>query len=439
MNRWLAGSGLTLLFLATSAAAYELETSGTTLIRYSKQSVPGFAAQQLLPATQLVDVSMSRLGDGNLSFQLSGWGRIDMADQSDVSGSAAASLTNAFFAYTFPRANAEVKVGRFFVFAGGTAEQLDGISARSDLLERYEGLALHLYTGRPVNLARTVDNKGNFLAGGRLSYRFSPLLELGATMVHEQGATSYRTDSPQSLPQPATDARQQLGGDLWFSPGQLLTVEGRAYYNPVSKGMAEQSCRLTLRPLNRLSIIATYDQRSFSNYFATASNPSLFKPLASQELTSTGASAAYILNDQAEITADLRQFKRSTIGTGTRGGGELRLTLHKALVRSGLGYHRLGAPDGVNSYHELRSYLAYDPGSYQISIDAIGHQYDYPVYLNSSRLAHEVTMSAGYRLKPNLLLSADLTTSRSPQAGDEIKGLLRLDFSQTTLKPGVGL
>lgn len=439
MQRKVAMTLFLLVIAPPFAAAYELATSSTTLFRYEKRSVPGFAAQQLLPATQLVDVNLSKLGDGNLSMQLSGWGRIDLADQSDVSGSAAANLTSAYLAYTFPRANAEVKAGRFFVFAGGSTEQLDGISARSDLLEQYEGLSLHLYGGRPVNLARTVDNKGSFLAGGRLSYRFAPLLELGATMLHEQGATSYRTDSPQGLPQPAADSRQLVGGDLWFSPGRLLSVEGRALYNLASNGMAEQSCRLTLRPASRFSVVATYDQHTFSTYFAPASNPSLFRPLAGQDLTSTGASAAYTLNEQAEVTADFRQFKRSSSGTGTRGGGELRLNLYQTQVRSGLSYHRLGSPDGVNSYHELRSYLAYDPGTYQLSIDAIGHQYDYPVYLNSSRLAHEVTVSAGYRLRPGLLLSADLTTSRSPQAGDEIKGLLRLDFSQTTQKPGVGL
>src|SRR5512138_2816099 len=146
-------TGLIVLFttlLPAWACGAELGVNGTTLFRFQQQSAPSSPKKDLAPATQYLGVDAGGLADGNLSFHLYGWGRVDLADEIPVDGKIAGDVTYGYLDYRFPKANGQIRAGRFFVVEGVANEQIDGVSLRSDLLKRYEGLAISLYAGAPA-------------------------------------------------------------------------------------------------------------------------------------------------------------------------------------------------------------------------------------------------------------------------------------------------
>lgn len=427
------------VLLPSNLLALDAGVNGTTIVRYEERSVPGFDKQTMAPATQYLGIDVGKAADGNLSFHLYGWGRADGADKSSSSGSTDAALSYGYLQYRFPKANAEVTLGRQYLYEGGVVEQFDGISARSDLLERYEGLALSTFAGRPVATDRVDDHKGSLLAGGRLSYRVAGVTEVGLSISHESGAAARRYDKPTNSATVVKDTREMAGFDVLYTLNRLIELNGRSLYNLALKEFAEHSYVIVARPTRGLSLTGSYSQHQFKGYFASASNPFLFKPSDADEEASYGGSASYALNAATELTADYTFYDRKTKGTSARLGLGGRLTLVDGKLKTGLDYHRLNAAKGINSYHELRGFALYDPGRYYASLDAIAQRYDDPLpYLNTSKIAYEVIASGGYRLRPWLLLSGDLSTGANPQYGDQVKGLLRLTFAYSTTTGGVG-
>ncbi len=419
--------------------ALDTGVSGTTVIRYEERSVPGFDKTTMVPATQYLGVDVGKAADGNLSFHMYGWGRVDGADQSTPAGSSDAALSYGYLTYQFPKGNAEIKVGRQYLFEGGVIEQMDGVSARSDLFERYEGFALSAFAGKPVKTDRVDDHKGDMLAGGRFSYRIAGVTEIGLFLTHESGAAAYRYDKATNSATVVKDTREQAGFDLLYTLNRLVELNGRSLYNLSLKEFAEHSYVITVKPMPGLSLSGNYNQHQFKGYFASASNPFLFKPNDADEEASYGVSASYSLNAATELTADYTYYDRKTKGTSARLGLGGRLSLLGGKLKTGLDYHRLNAAQGINSYHEARGFALYDPGSYYASLDAIAQRYDDPLpYRDTSKIAYEMIASGGYRLKPWLLLSGDLSAGANPQYGDQVKGLLRLTFAYTTTTGGVG-
>ena len=219
----------TIVFLISMLPALALATdagiNSTTLFRFEERSVPGFDKQRVIPATQFLGADLDGIGDENLSFHFYGWGRLDLGDRSTDGRKTDGDLTYGYLRYHFPKSNGEIKAGRFFIYEGGIAESIDGVSARADLIPAYEGLALSLFTGAPVALDRANDNKGDYIAGGRLSYRYASLLELGASIVHEGGMDRNGPNND------LKSFRQTIGGDIWLRPHKMVELNGRTYYN----------------------------------------------------------------------------------------------------------------------------------------------------------------------------------------------------------------
>src|SRR6185369_13651680 len=187
MKRWGNFLALTLVTLIPSlAGAADLGMSSTTLFRFEQRAFPGFAKVTAAPATEFLRADLEKIGDGNLSLHLYGWERLDLADRSTSEKSNDGDLTYGYLDYRFPTANAQIKAGRFFVNEGVAAEQIDGVSARADLRK---GFTLAMFGGAPVKLDRDSKSKGDYIAGGRGSYRLKGLLELGVSGLYEGGVT----------------------------------------------------------------------------------------------------------------------------------------------------------------------------------------------------------------------------------------------------------
>lgn len=439
MKRLLLPFLLTVVLIPSRSPALDLGVDGTTIVRYEERSVPGFDKQTTVPATQYLGVDLGKAADGHLSFHMYGWGRVDGADQSAPRDASEAALSYGYLSYQFPKGNGEIKAGRQYLYEGGVVEQFDGVSARSDLFEKFEGFAISAFAGKPVKTDRVDDHKGDLITGGRLSYRIAGVTEVGLFLTHENGAAAYQFNKATNSATLVKDNREQAGFDVLYTLNRLVELNGRSLYNLALEEFAEHSYVITVKPIPGLSLSGNYNQHRFKGYFASASNPFLFKPYDADEEASYGGSASYAVNKATELTADYTYYDRKTKGTSARLGIGCRLSLLDGKLKTGIDYHRLNSAKGINSYHEARGFALYDPGSYYASLDAIGQRFDDPLpYRNTSKLAYELIASGGYRLKPWLLLSGDVSAGANPQYGDQLKGLLRLTFAYTTTTGAVG-
>lgn len=401
----------------------EMGVNSTTLIRIEQRAFPGLARQTLVPATEFIGADMEKLGDGNLSFHLYGWGRADLTDRSTSGGTTDGDLAHGYLKYRFPTANREIRAGRIFVREGVAIEPIDGVSARADLKS---GLTLALFGGVPVRLDREGDGKGDYIAGGRGGYRLGGLLELGVSGLHEGGIT----------PDPAGGTgsdRQLVGGDIWALPHPVIELNGHTYYNAATDGLAEHSYLVAVRPHGSLTVSGSYNEVRFRNFFANSTIRSLFNPDTNGEQRSYGGRVTWLYSAPLEVSVDYRRRNRSGASGGTahgnshRFGGELRLTLLYKQLRSGLSYHRGDGAGGFNSYHELRGYGLYDAGPWVASLDVIAQIYGNAVFNRKEAL--EVIASAGYRLLAELALSGEIIYASNPRLDDEVRGVLRLTYN----------
>ncbi|MBT1070980.1 hypothetical protein [Pelotalea chapellei] len=425
------------LLVSSAAIAAETSLDATTILRIERRSVSGSSTQDIMPATQFLNLDVNKLGDGNLSLHLSGWGRVDLADKSYNTDRADGNLTYGYLQYRFTHANADIRAGRLFVHEGIVNEHVDGLALRTDLPL---GFGISAFGGATVHTrhlwGQTSDGKGDGIVGGRINYRHEGLLEIGVSAVGESKAPLLANyASPVQAP-PNGDIRSNhrlAGGDIWFSPYRFMEIIGHSSYNIETHKMAEHAYLLNLKPLQQLVLSGEFNEyrdRSYlyawSLFSGSALNPA-------DRSRSVGGIASYDFNKTVGLTADYRHYTRQ-LGNADRYGADLRLSFLNNRVRSGLGYHYLRAGQNFAiasntsaSYHSLRAYALHDTKTYFAAVDAIDYIFKNKVY--DEKHAWEGTLSLGYHLTPALALSGDISYGRNPEFTEDLRGLLRLTYN----------
>lgn len=434
LTRLLASVSLMALPAAAHAGA---TVESTTLLRFSQDSRTGFSDRSLAPATSFLGLDADKLADGNLSAHFLGWGRADLLDKSFNDNQADGSLTYGYLQYRFGVANAQARAGRFFVHEGIINEQVDGVSARTDLPY---GFGISTFAGANVHNARipgtASDGKGDGIFGARANYRYGGTFEIGLAGVYE---TAAPTMADPNLAERFGNHRV-IGGDLWYSPFSMVQLMARTSFNTETGRWAEQGYLLTVKPLKDLTVTGEFNDYQDRDYFYSsalfAAMPSMINGNnLNQESRTLGGSASYQLNPKFELTGDIKHYTRD-IGKADRFGGELRFTLPEGAVRAGLGYHYLRtSPEfaviptstASGSFHEARAYVMRDTKSYFASLDMI--DYIFKRAVEDKKSALEFYGSLGYHLTPSLALSGDLSYGSNPLNSDELKGLIRLSYS----------
>jgi opacity protein-like surface antigen len=415
---------------ATSSGvlAADVTVDSSTLVGIGRRDVSGASKETLVPATQFLGLTADKLGDGNLSMHLYGWGRADLADKSYDDSKTAGSFTYGYLQYRFKQANANIRAGRLFVREGIVNEQIDGISTRTDLPM---GFGLSAFGGATVHTAHLSgeksDGKGDVLYGGRANYRYKGLLEIGLSGLYESAAPTLVTHT-------AGDYRR-VGGDLWLTPVKTVDIIGHSSYNPETRKIAEHTYLLNLKPVQHLVLTGEFSQHNEQSYLyawtmfsAAALNPN-------DKSSSVGVSASYEISKNLETTLDYKHYSRE-FGSADRFGGDARVNFQDNSIRGGLGYHYLNAGEGFAigtnpsaSYHELRCYVMHDTKGYFAAADLLGDFFKDKIYNQSS--AWEATGTLGYHFTPTLALSGDVTYGRNPQFTEEVRALLRLTYNMT--------
>lgn len=419
-------SACILLVLPGAALSAEISVDATSIARFEPRADQGVPKKDLAPFTQFLGLDAAKLADGNLSLHVYGWGRGDILDKSYNNDDFAGSLTYGYLQYRFKEANADIRAGRFFVHEGIVNEQIDGAGIRTALplgfgFSAFGGANVH--TKKLFNENSDGKGEGNF--GGRLNYRYKGVLELGAS-------GQYETQAP-TLINHANVNHRLVGGDVWFSPHKSVELMGHTSYNTVTKGVAEHSYLMNVKPLQHLVLTGEYNEHRERNYFYTWVTFSQFALNPSERSHSLGGSASYEFSKALEVAADYKHYTRE-ISNADRYGADIRLSFLNNSVRSGLGYHYLRAGKefaiGDNpsaSYHELRAFALHDTKTYFAAVDVLDFIFKDKVY--NEKNAWEAMASLGYHLTPELAVSGDFSYGRNPQFTEEIKGLVRLTYN----------
>ena len=423
------------LLAVPASALADTAIESTTVFRFSQDSRTGFAKKNYSPVTQFLTLDSDKLADGNLSLHLYGWGRLDLADKSFNNEQIDGSLTYGYLKYRFNQANAQIRAGRFSVTEGIINEQIDGLSARTELPL---GFGISVFSGATVHTVHvkdeTTDGKGDAIYGGRLNYRYGGMLELGISGLYETSAPTFTQLKNRALAAKFGDHRL-LGGDIWLSPVSMVELIGHTSYNTETEKVAEHSYQLNVKPVRGLVLTGEYNEYNDRSYLLTSVMFSSMYSGLRDGSRIAGGIASYSLSSQLELAADYRHYTRE-IGNADRMGADVRYRFNDNTIRTGVSYHYLRAGSGFAvlpsskasaSFHELRAYVMHDVKSYFASADAIAYIFEKKISGKPS--AWEVTTSAGYRFTPSFALSGDISYGQSPEYSDDFKGLVRLTYN----------
>ena len=424
-----------LLALPGAALSAEISVDATSIVRFEQRADPGTPKQNIAPATQFLGLDANKLADGNLSLHVYGWGRGDIADKSFNNDQFAGSLTYGYLQYRFKAANADLRAGRFSLHEGIVNEQIDGASFRTDLPLGFGFSAFGGANVHTINLkGQNSDGKGDGNFGGRLNYRYKGVLELGASGQYETDAPAM-IDLLNPLNPPTVHNHRTVGGDVWFSPHKSVELMGHTSYNTETKGLAEHSYLMNIKPLQHLVLTGEYNEQRELNYLFSGINFSQLALDPAKRSRSLGGRASYAISKAVELAADYKRYTRD-LGNADRYGADMKLSLMENSVRSGLGYHYLRAGKQFApvdypsaSYHELRGYVMHDTKTYFAAVDVIGYLFKEKVF--NEKAAWEATISLGYHITPALAASGDFSYGRNPQFIEEAKGLVRLTYNMT--------
>ena len=436
--------------MTVAAWGQEVSVYGTTMAQVWKSEVPGFDTKTYTPATQFLGIDATKLGTDNLSLHLYGWGTSDLGYVKASGGKADGELTYGYLDYRFDHANAEVKAGRFAINQGGGFEQVDGVSARTDLRG---GFTISMFGGKPVlyrpddpAASKDYSYQRDFIFGSRLGWRMKRMGEIGISFL--QDGTKPAKDL--TIPQPVDYTRKQVGADIHLMPSASIDFIGRTIFDAAShadqpagmekpSNIAEHDYTVRVKLPGQFSVSGNFVERNFYAYFAGTTLPSLFRQDENDKFRGYGANLTWGAPASLQVVGDYRHTHRETFGDANRFGAEARWTPAEKFL-TGFGVHRVNATQAVvvdprvPSYSlsntELRAWAMYVADRVSASVDGIVQSFDDKKNpnLNGQTSLYELVASLGYQVTPALKVSGDLGFGTTALAKSEATGLLRAEY-----------
>ena len=456
--------GVLLSTLVTATGwGQDIRVQGITLAQVWKEDTPGFNKATYAPAIQFLNIDATRLGSDKLSLHLYGWGRLDLGEASGFQGAHHDGFLNqGYLEYRFDKANGELKAGRITVNQGTGFEQVDGISARTDLRG---GFILSGFAGMPVLFSplAAVDSSAyrhqrDQILGTRLAWRSTKGLEVGLSYLQDGSST---TKEPSNLQAERAYTRRQVALDVMAAPIAAFDLRGRTVFDLADRQIpagqaqpsrvAEHDYAATYRLSGTWVFAGSYAERNLFAYYAGTNMPTLFRQDEQGLLRAVGGSATLNATDAFQVVGDYRRTHREgrTIanplgggGDSNRVGGELRWTLQEKTLQLGLGGHVVdisdvkeggvepSAPYRVLSHTEVRAWVLRTKGKFSASLDGILQHYRDPKnpYLNGVQNVYEVVASLGYQATTNVKVAGDVSFGSNPATKNEVRGLLRAEY-----------
>ena len=410
-----------LLVASQPAEATTVAGQSTTILRMRESTL----GDNMFPLYEYLHLYASDAGSrGATSFQLGGWGRVDLGDRSheeEVDGD----IQYGFLSYQANRNNLQVNAGRQFVAEGVATERVDGLYMRTDLAA---GLTGALWVGSPV----TTDphrseprlRGGEAIYGGRVAHSIPSLYTIGLSALRNE--------------ENGDGLREEEGIDLWFRPLPMLDLAGRSSYNSLSSGWAEHAYTVTVSPMDMLRVSGSFQMVNYDDYFYHVTTTALAlvtDPVATgddrqlrpgEELYKYGGSVNVKLGKNVGITGEYLRFDYDIAGSANYYGAIAGFTAPNAFT-AGLSYHRMDSNAGGSSYHQMRAWGSQQLGPVDVTLDFFDVYFDSRI--NGRRNTYSLSAAAGYDFTPSLRVAADAEYLRSIDFDHELRGLVKVSYA----------
>jgi hypothetical protein len=245
--------------LAAGAARADTVQANATTLLIGRQDFRDGALQTAVPLYELLNVVASDVKTPYATFEvgLSSWGSLDLAEQrfwqngAIVHTSYSGDVNAGYIKADLLDRAISLRVGRQTV-ADGVARmvQLDGGEIRFAIPG---GFGLQAYAGSPVvprfagrgGELVTGNVRANFAYGSRASWRYSDLLEVGASVANanDRGGEASRRDA---------------GVDFRIMPFKFLQLSGQGFWAYEEKRIGEAVVAATLFPVRHLDVTLDY-------------------------------------------------------------------------------------------------------------------------------------------------------------------------------------
>jgi hypothetical protein len=347
---------------------------------------------------------------------------VDLSDPSG-SGKESGDLGSAYLEYLHPEGNARMKLGRFFLAEGVAVETLDGAFFK---VTTPVGIGISGYGGAPVEQS-ILDNvsPGGGLYGGRVFFNRSGVTEIGVSYLKEKGPFQGKD-------------RELYGGDLWLRVFGPVELTGQASYNRSTREMASQRYAIRIVPGSRFDISAGYESYTYKGLFQTTLNPAFVSP--SVDNNDKVRTIFGVVDWEAvsgltfELAAKNIRHDKADPGNANRGEVGVRYSFNDKKDVFGLSAAAVAADRDENEYQEFRGFASFSPTNFRLTLDGMTQQYRKAI--DGRKNAHQVVASAGYKVRPYLSVSGDLTYTQSPTFQQDYAGLLRATLELGTATGG---
>jgi hypothetical protein len=236
----------------------------------------------------------------------SGWGKVDPI-QPLAGEVAAADIDVAFAQAMFFDGRLTLRLGRQLIIGGGARNlRLDGANAEVRI---WRGLGASAWAGAVVTPRYALVQRADFATGGRVFYRFTPEMELGASfvMIRDRGGI----------------AQENLGIDGRAKVMRDLTVSAYALWSLAAARLAEVDVRAIYRPHEIIQLAPVYRPTAPDLFISRMSIFSVFAEESRDEL-----GGEVVVSPHRRINIDGNGYYIVTAsGPGFRTSGRFTLTL----------------------------------------------------------------------------------------------------------------
>lgn len=360
------------------------------------------------PLYEYLDLESDLTRDGSLALEFGGWGRVDLADETDGHASRG-EVQYGYIAWHGAAGNRLARLGRQEVTGGAAvAERMDGLLVGGDLLG---GFTASAYAGVPLETDAR-GRGGDLLYGGRVAHRVPGVSEVGLSYLREEND--------------GDESREEEGIDLFLRPHRMVSLDGRSVYSPELSTWMEHSYRAVVTPLAALTLTGDYQRVDYESLFRSTT-VSAFRPgalPADEGMRLLGAEAAYEITPAVTVAATWRGYTYDVAGDAHAVGG--RLGYAAGPWGAGAGYTRVSGDADRLRYREYRGYATWRGGRAELALEAASLKYD--AEIDGRDRGRTFALTAGYALRPALRLVADASYVSDPEYSRDVRGMLKLVY-----------
>jgi hypothetical protein len=349
--------------------------------------------------------------DGRLSLYSSGWFRYEL-DSTEDGDRENDEILYAYITYSpLQDRRLLLNFGRLFVFEGLASEQIDGVSARWEIVPL---IGVSAFGGVPVET--DFDGRdADYIFGGRVFLRVPQRAEIGWSFLQEgNDDSSYR---------------EELGVDVWVLPLQWMELQGHSFWNEKTDGWMEHAYTLRVFPLEKVILSTFVSHTDYDDAFSPTTLRAFFPAAVGdgEELTKVGTSVEYQVNTWLAGVADYTRYEYDIQGSADFFGGNL--TAHVPLhgFAAGVSIHRMHGETKRLRYLKVRTYVTKTFQALEVSLDTVHLSFDE----SFSGINHVYSFSGAlaYKLTSSLLASTSLYYSKNPDFDQEAQAFLKIVYN----------